>query len=651
MQGRVPARQVDGERRGQRPGRRSGAAGKDQEGREVGCLHPHRPAGRRTVEGVEQDRARGREDEAGEIALDVEGERRAVLAGLDHGAGSGQPQPPGLAQGGDVVAAEPAAGPRRRQRGIEAVDPPDAGQERDVEIALAGSALGAGTQRIRFARFALQGQVEGEPALAEALRQEAGFGQEAALQQGEQRRRLAGGHAALDPARPVRRDPPGELRARPREVGDVEGVDDEARAVRLQTHRDGAVARIGAGGSVADVARPQRQTEIVPVQTRHQVSERRQFGDVDAAGGELRVEAPAPVRVGPDVAGIAGDAGLAQGEAQVAQREVAAGRRKVGAEFERAPVEDRRDARLRTDPAEIASERLRVAGGDVEMASEAGRARQLGLAGRRDARRSGRRALEAPEHEPARAVERAAERDAGPVVEAERHALGGEVEIEQHRRGQGTGGQPLRQQAAPAAGDEQAVEVEATGAERQAETGLAQIEAAAAREPRRLAAGIELDLDRLRLSHGAARFELCGQGEREDGAGRLDRRSDGEAGRALRLRHEAAARPATARFLFGLEGDAGIELQAGHGVAAARELHREAAVAAGRAGGEMERAPLRRPLRQPWAGQGRSPQPQVLGGELFLRRCAGPRGGDGEAPDAQVVDHDVAPERLRVARQ
>ena len=129
---------------------------------------------------------------------------------------------------------------------------------------------------------------------------------------------------------------------------------------------------MGAGGAVAHVARPKRQAEIVPVQAGHQVAQRRQFGDVDAVGGELRVEASAPVRGGPNVAGIAGDASLAQGEPQIAQREVAARRGKVGAELEGASIEDRRDALFRAEPAEIAPEPLGIASGDVDMAGEAG---------------------------------------------------------------------------------------------------------------------------------------------------------------------------------------------------------------------------------------------------------------------------------------
>ena len=109
-----------------------------------------------------------------------------------------------------------------------------------------------------------------------------------------------------------------------------------------------------------------------------------------------------------------------------------------------------------------------------------------------------------------------------------------------------------------------------------------------------------------------------------------------------------------ARGVLGFEGETGIELEAGHGVAAAGELQREAAVAADGAGCEMKRASLRRSFRQPGPDQRRRSEPQIFGREQLLRLlglCARPCGGDAEAPDPQIVDHDVAPQRLRLARQ
>ncbi|GJE45900.1 hypothetical protein AEGHOMDF_5100 [Methylobacterium soli] len=530
-----------------------------------------------------------------------------------------------------------------------------AAQERDVEAAPRRRAGGGAAQGLRLARAPLHADPKIEGARPQEARDQARLRHPDLVEEGQKRRRDGGGNAAGDPPGAVRVDPARQLGVGAREIRHVEAVDDEAAAVRLDARRDGAVAGIRARGPVAHVPRLDGQADVAAVQARERVAEGGQRRDVDPARRDLGVEAPACGRRPGGVAGIARDARLAEPEAQVAQGEVGGRRREIAAGLHGAPVEQAHEGPLEAELAQVAADSVRGGGLEGDLAGEARAGLRVDLAAARERRRPRRQRLEAAKQEAASAVEGAGELEGLPILEAERQALHREVEVEHHRDPGDAARHPAGDQGLAGGRDQEGVEIDPARLQAQPGAPVAQVDLAGAREAHRLAAGIDLGIDALEAGERPPRLELAAEGEGQVGAGGLGRRPDHEAGRALGFRNHGAglARTGLGGGVEGHEGDAGIGLEARLRVAAARDLHGDAAIRGRLAAGEAERYPAARALDPPGPGQGRGLHPKVLGADLIGAPGGGHQGRQEELLDAQVLDGEIAPAQggVEVRRQ
>ncbi|VUD73724.1 hypothetical protein MET9862_04343 [Methylobacterium symbioticum] len=519
-----------------------------------------------------------------------------------------------------------------------ALQPPGPARQREIEVAAPGTALGRGAQRLRGAGIPLEREGEVEGTGPEEIRHETALAGPDPVEQGEQRGRRGRGEAAGDPACPVRADPAGEGGVRAGKVRHLQAVDDEARPVGLDARRDDA--RVGR--AVAHVAGLQGQAEIVAVQGGEGRVERRQRRDVDAARRDLRLEAAARRPLGGGVAGIAGDPRRPEGEAQVAQVEARQGSGDVGAGLDRAPVQHGHRRPGQPDPPEIAAEPLRARRREADRTVEMERRRGLDGAARAEhgpARGGGAQRFQ---HQAAAAVEGGGEGEVRPFGRAEGEALDGEIEVEQHGQGASRLRQSPREEGLPLGRGQEAVEIEPSRLQGQGGPPLAQIEVPAAREPKRASARIDLGGDRLEPDLRAGRLEASGEGQGQVSPRNLARRPDDEAGAALRLH-----RPTLAGAAAGLQAQAGLGLEAGMLLAAARELDRDT-VLGERAAGQPERHPAARAVHPPGAGQRRGLEAQVLRVELVGAAGRRDAGGEQELLDLQILDGEVpARERRR----
>ena len=618
-------RQRDGEVGRPRPRRQGRGAGQRQERRQVRRVGAERAAGRDEV-GTDQDRAAGGEPQARDRAVRRQGEGLAVRP-----LGS-QVQLGGLLEPRDVGAAEPRPGPRRRERGGAALDPRAAARERQVEGAATGAAPGLGPQGRGRAALPVEGDGEVEGRVPQEGGQQADLAHPDPLEQAEQGRRRRRLQAPGDAAGPVRADLPGQPGAGAGEVGDVEAVDREAGAVRLDPRRDRAGA--GARGAEPDVLGLQGQGEVGVAQGAERRPEGRQAGDVEAGGADLGLEPAALGALGGGVAGVAGDPRRPEAQAHVAQGQAGAGGRQVGGGLDLPPVEERDERPLGAEAAEVAAERLRVGGGERHRTGEAQR-RRLDLPARRHGGlgRAGHR--EAAQQQAAGPLQGAGEGEVRPVLAAQNGAAHGEVEVEHRRQAAGRARQAAGDQVLPLRRGQEGVEVEAAGVQGQTGAPLAQVEPSGAAEPQGPAAGVDGEVDGLEPHLRAPGLEGAGQRERQVGAGRLGRRPDDEAGGALGLDLGAAG-------LGRGEAEPRVRLEARRRVAAARDLGGEAPVRPRRAADRPERDAAARPLDPPGPDQGRRLQAEVLDVELVGPPGGGDLRGDEELLDLQVLDGEVA---------
>ena len=602
-----------------RPGHR-------QERAEVGAAHEHLPILRQGGGGGEEQGAHGGQGRPCDVARQGHGEAAPPRIG-------GQADLRRLLQARQVGAAEPGSGPRGGEDHPSGHEAPLAAGGRDIEGAAPRRALRLEPQ----ARIGLRLAVEGHGEVEGGVAQEGGQGPQVPGPDPFEQAHEGGRHGRLDlpgdPARPVGPEGARQGRARPGEVGDLEAVDHEARAVGLDLGGDGAVARSDL--TVAHVLGLDRQGEIEALEGREGGAEGRQGGDVEAARPELRLEPAAGVALGGDVAGVARQARGAEGGAQVAQGEARRAGGDVGRHVQRPSVEDGDQRIVHPEPAQQPADLIRVRGRHRHRPVQLQR-RALDLAARRDGRVPRRGGREAPQQEPAAPLHRGGQGEVRPFGPPEAGAVDGGVEVEHHRQAPAALGNAAGDERLALGRGQEGIEVESPGLQRQAPAPLVQVEASAALQAKGLAPRVEFEAHGIEADLLADGLEGAGQGEGQVGSRRLGRRPDDESRLALG-RHGAGG----GIGLAGAEAEAGIDLEDGRGVAPAGNLDGQGALGVQRSAHRAEGHPAARPLDLPGADQGRRLNAQVGGREPLDRPRLEGDGGDGELSDVQILDREV----------
>ena len=581
-------------------------------------------------------------------ACDVAGDGEIELAGSDPGAAKidlGR-----AVQAGEVRPIDPAPGTVGRKADGQALGPPihrlDPSLERPASDTTLCRRAQSQFRRARHRRNPLGGDVEIERPLAHEMRHELRNPPDPhAAEQVDQRIGALRRDLARDLSRSVRRDAAADAGIGSREIDDVEGLDQQRRAVGQDAGgnppRRRALAR-------ADAARIQDEADIDLLGRLEDTGQLRQVVEIQALDRDLRLDLAALVGFRRRVADIAGQGRLAGLQPQAVEGQDGVRKGDFRGGLDGAPVEHPQERRVDADAGEIAGKPVGCIGGESDLAVDAAPGGQAELTLQRHPGFTWRRELDPIEPRPP-GVEGQAQIGVRQVLLGQPDAVDLEIEIDgdmDHRQ------RPLLQPALEVlsvAREDEAVRIEPAPFELQGNARLVEPDPALAGHAQARAALPGFEADGIELDGAGHRLELGldGDGNRDAGGRNLRGRAEQDLGLARHVRSRRIAHPL-------VQAEAGIEIEAGIDVAAAGELDLDGLVLGQLARDQPERHAGSRALHTP-----RPDQPLPLDGDVFGKSLIRPAraralGRHEKLGDAEILDRPAtgaAAARHQIRRQ